>query len=252
MGGWFHEVIVDSGRLPLFCCLVAFLLAFGFIRLSVRMIRAEVSWWPGNVTPGGLHIHHVVFGLVAMLVAGFGMVILANYETPASNCVLASLFGIGSALVLDEFALVLHLRDVYWAEEGRSSIDAVFVAVAVLALFLLGVRPIGFAGDFDDAGDWVTLVIALAFILVDVALLVITLLKGKYWTGLLGVFIAPLLIVGAIKISRPDAPWARWHYGDNPEKMAKALARETRFREPMTRRKIAVQEAVSGRFGDAA
>ena len=137
MNRWFHEVIVDTGRLPLFFLLVAFLLAFLFIRFSVRMIRAEVSWWPGNVTPGGMHIHHVMFGLVMMLISGFGMVVLANYETPVANCVFAAIFGVGSALVLDEFALVLHLRDVYWAEEGRSSIDAVFVAIAILTLFML-------------------------------------------------------------------------------------------------------------------
>ena len=47
------------------------LLSFGFIRFSTRMIRAEVSWWPGNVTPGGLHIHHLVFGIVLMMLAGF-------------------------------------------------------------------------------------------------------------------------------------------------------------------------------------
>ena len=49
----------------------AMLLSFGFIRFSTRMIRAEVSWWPGNVTPGGLHIHHLVFGIVLMMLAGF-------------------------------------------------------------------------------------------------------------------------------------------------------------------------------------
>ena len=47
------------------------LLSFGFIRFSTRMIRAEVSWWPGNVSPGGLHIHHLVFGIVLMMLAGF-------------------------------------------------------------------------------------------------------------------------------------------------------------------------------------
>ncbi|MBJ8348888.1 DUF2254 domain-containing protein [Antrihabitans sp. YC2-6] len=248
MNRWFHEVIVDTGRLPLFFLLVAFLLAFLFIRFSVRMIRAEVSWWPGNVTPGGMHIHHVMFGLVMMLISGFGMVVLANYETPVANCVFAAIFGVGSALVLDEFALVLHLRDVYWAEEGRSSIDAVFVAIAILTLFMLGVRPIGLAGDFDDV-DVVSLIVVLIFMAFDVALAAITLLKGKVWTGLLGIFIVPLLLVGAIRLSRPNAPWARWRYGDKPEKFARAVERETRFREPAVRAKIALQEAVSGRFG---
>jgi hypothetical protein len=96
----------------------AMLLSFGFIRFSTRMIRAEVSWWPGNVTPGGLHIHHLVFGIVGMIVAGFLEFVLQ----PASPWleILAGLFGVGVGLTLDEFALWLHLEDVYWAEEGRS------------------------------------------------------------------------------------------------------------------------------------
>ena len=57
------------GGVPLF---LAFVVTFLFIRLSVRMIRAGVRWWPGNVKPGGLHVHHVVFGIVFMLVAGAG------------------------------------------------------------------------------------------------------------------------------------------------------------------------------------
>ncbi len=105
MTDWFTTAIVGPGRLPLFFMMLAFATAFAFIRISTRMIRADVSWWPGNVTPGGLHIHHVVFGLVMMLVSGFGFIALANYHTPATNCVLAAVFGVGAALVLDEFAL---------------------------------------------------------------------------------------------------------------------------------------------------
>ncbi len=252
MSRWFSETIVDTGRLPLFFLLVAFLLAFLFIRFSVRMIRAEVSWWPGNVTPGGMHIHHVMFGLVMMLIAGFGLVILASYETPVANCIFASIFGVGSALVLDEFALVLHLRDVYWAEEGRASIDAVFVAIAILALFLLGLHPIGLAGDFDEFRQdrsVATLIGILIGLAIELTFGVITLLKGKLWTGLVGLFVVPLLIVGAIRVSRPGAPWARWRYANRPAKFAKAVAREQRYREPVIRAKIVLQEAVSGRFG---
>ncbi|MBJ8337566.1 DUF2254 domain-containing protein [Antrihabitans sp. YC3-6] len=252
MSRWFSEAIVDTGRLPLFFMLVAFLLAFLFIRFSVRMIRAEVSWWPGNVTPGGMHIHHVMFGLVMMLLSGFGLVILASEETPVPNCILASVFGVGSALVLDEFALVLHLRDVYWAEEGRSSIDAVFVAIAILTLFLLGLHPIGLSGDFDDFRkdpNTLNLIVVLVGLAIELLLVVITLLKGKVWTGLLGIFIVPLLIVGSIRLSRPNAPWARWRYTNKPRKFAKAVAREQRLREPVIRAKIVLQEAVSGRFG---
>ena len=73
------------------------------------MIRAGVSWWPGNVAPGGLHIHHVMFGLIIMMISGFCLIAVADFHTPVANIVIASLFGIGTALVLDEFALVLHL-----------------------------------------------------------------------------------------------------------------------------------------------
>ena len=212
MGRWFTETVVDNGRLPLFFLLVSFLLAFLFIRFSVRMIRAEVSWWPGNVTPGGMHIHHVMFGLVMVLISGLALVAIADYDTPVANCILASIFGIGSALMLDEFALILHLRDVYWAEEGRASIDAVFAAIAITGLYLLGVHPIGFTGDFDayqQDGSLGTLALVLGGLAVQLALAAITLLKGKLWTGLVGLFVVPLLIVGAIRLGRPNSPCAR-------------------------------------------
>ncbi|WP_072804795.1 DUF2254 domain-containing protein [Rhodococcoides yunnanense] len=252
MGRWFVQTVVDNGRLPLFFLLVSFLLAFLFIRFSVRMIRAEVSWWPGNVTPGGMHIHHVMFGLVMVLISGFALVAIANYDTPVANCILASVFGIGSALMLDEFALILHLRDVYWAEEGRSSIDAVFVAIAISGLYLLGVHPIGFAGDFDayqQDRSLVTLALVLGGLASQLLLAAITLLKGKLWTGLVGLFFVPLLIVGAIRLGRPSSPWARWRYADKPDKQTRAFNREKRLREPVVRAKIVVQEALSGRFG---
>lgn len=252
MRSWFEHTVVDTGRLPLFFLLLAFVLTFLFIRFSVRMIRAEVSWWPGNVTPGGMHIHHMVFGLMMMLVSGFAFIALADYHTPIANCVLASVFGIGSALVLDEYALVLHLRDVYWAEEGRSSIDAVFVAIAISFLFLLGVHPIGFAGEFDpyeQDRSLATLIGVVVAIVIQLGLAVITLMKGKLWTGLIGLFFTPLLLVGAIRLSRPGAPWARSRYRDKPAKMSRAVAREQRYREPMIHAKIYVQETVSGSFG---
>ncbi|WP_024793460.1 DUF2254 domain-containing protein [Tomitella biformata] len=253
MQHWFDSAIVQTGRLPLFILLVAFLAAFLFIRLSVRMIRAEVRWWPGNIQPGGLHVHHVIFGLVAMLISGLGMITLANYSTPVANAVLAGLFGIGAALVLDEFALVLYLDDVYWLERGRASIDAIFVAVAVMGLFVIGYRPLGFDGTLDELlndQDLATL-IATAILLAALAgLAVITFLKGKLWTGMLGLFLPPLLLVGAWRLGRPGAPWARWFYGTRPMKQSRAASREERYRQPVVRAKIAVQEAVSGRFGE--
>lgn len=253
MGDWFVSTIVDTGRLPLFAFLVSYLAGFGFIRFSVRMIRAGVSWWPGNVTPGGLHIHHVVFGLVTMMISGFGLVAVASHETPVANVVLASLFGIGTALVLDEFALVLHLRDVYWAEEGRSSIDAVFVAFVITVLFLIGVHPLGFGDDFEGLSTATVGEVALVvgFFALQLGLAVVTLLKGKLWTGLLGLFVTPLLLIGAVRLSRPGAPWAHWRYRNRPNRMERAIGREKRLRVPVVRAKIALQEALAGRFGES-
>lgn len=252
MTGWFDERIVETGRLPLFFLLLAFVLTFLFIRFSVRMIRAEVSWWPGNVTPGGVHVHHAFFGMMAMLVAGFGFVAVDPLRTPVIDCVLAALFGIGSALVLDEFALILHLRDVYWAEEGRTSIDAVFVAIAIGLLFLLGLQPFGafeVVGDIRNENGLVARLIAAGVVVLNVLLAIVTLIKGKVWTGLVGMFVPVLLWFGAARLARPRSPWARWRYKNRPRKLARAIGREQRYREPLMRWKIVVQEAVAGRFG---
>src|ERR1039458_3853136 len=136
MSGWFEAQIVATGRLPLFCFFVTFLSGFGLVRLSARLIRAQVRWWPRNVMAGTVHVHHMVFGVVFMVIGGVAE-LAAPLHSLAWRTGPAALFGLGTALVLDEFALILHLRDVYWSNEGRLSIDAVFVAAGVTALLLL-------------------------------------------------------------------------------------------------------------------
>lgn len=253
MGHWFHREIVATGRLPLFCFFAGIILGFAFIRISVRLIRAQVRWWPGNVTPGGMHIHHVVFGVVFMLVGGVAGIVIPNNQTAALSSV-AALFGIGSALVLDEFALILHLDDVYWSEQGRTSVDAIFVAVAVTGLLLLGLRPIGVDDMIfakDDGGGAANYALAAGSAVLHFGLAAITLLKGKIWTGLLGLFVPVLLYVGAIRLARPGSPWSRWRYKrDSPRaksKLAKAEWRELRLRRPLIQAKIRVQELLAGR-----
>jgi hypothetical protein len=162
--------------------------------------------------------------------------------------VAAIFFGIGAALVLDEFALILHLEDVYWSEDGRTSVDAVFAAVAVAGLLILGLNPLSFFDvniwrDDHSIGARAT-VIAVA--VVTLALAVIVLLKGKVWTGLVGMFITPLLIIGAVRLSRPHAPWARWRYSDRPKKMHKALERERKQRRPVVQAKLWLQHVIAG------
>jgi len=244
---WFEENIIATQRLPLFVFFVSLILAFVVTRVHVRLIRAGVGWFR-NISVGDLHIHHVVFGVVLMLVGGVTGLIVSASST-GWYAVAAAVFGVGSALVLDEFALILHLRDVYWSEEGRTSVDALFVAVAVTGLLLLGLRPLTWQTPYGvPAGGQ----LAAAALVVNLVLAVITLLKGKIWTGLAGLFLPVLLVVGAIRLARPGSPWARWFFAPgsrrhNPAKMEKALRREIRWRRPVIRAKIAFQEFLSGR-----
>ncbi|WP_259405375.1 hypothetical protein [Microbispora sp. H10830] len=242
---WFRERIIEAHRLPLFCFFVALITAFVFTRVNVRLIRARARWL-GNVSVGEMHIHHVVFGVVLTLLGGVAGLVLSDVSTGWYSFS-SAVFGVGAALVLDEFALILHLRDVYWQEEGRTSVDAVFVAIAATGLLLLGLRPLAWNGA-DGRGGWT----APAFLFVNLVFAMITLLKGKIWSGLLGLFVPPLLYVGAVRVARPGSPWARWCYSERarrprPRLMAKAIHREERWRRPVIRAKIAVQEFVSGR-----
>ncbi|WP_433329077.1 hypothetical protein [Spirillospora sp. CA-294931] len=108
----------------------------------------------GNVTSGGTHIHHVVFGLVFMCVGGIsGLTVQDGSSVLAA--LTAGLFGIGTALVLDEFALVPHLNDVYWKEQGRLSVEAIFIAAGVCGLALLGAGPLDIADSMStDPGGF--------------------------------------------------------------------------------------------------
>src|SRR5919108_3809583 len=137
----------SDNRRDAFVVLVAFLASFGFIRMSTRLMRSpRVPWWPGSVKTGGVHVHHLVFGIVLLMVAGF-LEFAFRPDSPWQE-ILAAGFGIGIGLTLDEFALWLHLEDVYWAEEGRRSIDAVIIATIVAAAVVVGAAPP--AGSTDD------------------------------------------------------------------------------------------------------
>ncbi|MGA8803516.1 MAG: hypothetical protein WB866_02400, partial [Solirubrobacterales bacterium] len=115
IGSAYQHGIVDTGREPHFLFFVAFLITFGFIRTSAHMIKAQVKWWPGNVSVGGTHIHHLVWGILLLLTCGYVAVAIAP-DSPWRE-VVAVLFGIGTGLTLDEFALWLNLKDVYWEKQ---------------------------------------------------------------------------------------------------------------------------------------
>jgi hypothetical protein len=238
---WYQREIIEAGKQPLAVLFLAFVVTFLFIRLSTRMIRAQVKWWPGNVTPGGMHVHHVVFGILFMLLAGAGGFSSIGGYRPWAE-IFAALFGVGAALVLDEFALVLHLRDVYWSEQGRTSVDAVFLATAVYGLLLLGVSPLGVNGQEPDEGRW-----GLASIIgVHGSLVALTFIKGKVWTGLLGIMLPLLAFVGAIRLARPNSLWARWRYRPGSRKRDRAQNREVKQRDRWVGRRKRLQDALAG------
>ncbi len=128
--------IVSTGKEPAFLLTLAFLCTFGIVRLITYSIHYRQPRFLHNVTTkGGLHIHHMVPGMLLALASGY-LAIVLGMRGPIP--ILAMLFGIGAALVLDEFALWLRLADVYWEPQGRASIDAVVLAGGIGVLYLLG------------------------------------------------------------------------------------------------------------------
>ncbi|GAA1343960.1 hypothetical protein [Saccharothrix algeriensis] len=224
--------------------LLGLVVTFVLIRISVRLIRANVRWWPGNIKPGGTHIHHVVFGTVFLLVGGVTG-LAAPDDEHGVRVSAAALLGVGAALVLDEFALILHLRDVYWSKDGRLSVDAVFLAIGMTGLLLLGARPLGY-DEFYGEGRWLRVLL----VLVHLGFAIVALLKGKVWTGLLGLLVPVLPEIGALRLARPGSPWARWRYSEDSRKLRRAYRREARIRQPLIRAKIRFQEFISGRHDD--
>ena len=207
IGSLYERAIVDTGRQPEFLFFVAFLVSFGFIRTSAHLIRAQVSWWPGNVEVGGTHIHHLVWGILLLLIFGYVGVTIA----PASpwHEIVAVVFGIGTGLTLDEFALWLNLSDVYWEEKGRRSIDAVIVAACISGMAL-----VGFAAWVELADDIENAVFAVVgfFGVTAIALALVNLAKEKFGMAALGLVVPPLGLVGALRLGRPGSLWARVFY----------------------------------------
>ncbi len=217
--------LASTGQRDGFLLIVAFLVTFLFIRTSARLNRKQVSWWPGSVTTeGGLHIHHLVWGIWLALGSGFLSIALrpAGFWAEA----LAVLFGIGAGLTLDEFALWLRLDDVYWSKEGRASLDAVIVAGLLGGLVLVGLSPLN-----SSAHGWEA-VLALA---IDVALCVVAILKGRLLLGLIGVFVPLVSLVAVIRLAAPSSPWARWFYRPGSHKLSRSEARFARARARHTR-----------------
>src|SRR5262245_15245269 len=233
--------------------LIAFVITFMITRLITRHIRSqsaggdaeagpEDAGLVGDIHIGGVHIHHQVWGILLILVSA----VLEFAYQPGSPWaeVLGALFGVGAALTLDEFALWVHLDDVYWSEEGRKSIDAIVVAACIGAALLIGTAPSGVDDNVSQDGlasIAITVLITICFALVAV-------LKGKLAFGLIGLFITPFAIVGAIRLAKPDSPWARRRYRNRPQKQAKSRLRYGERRQARIDR---LRDLLGGAHGSA-
>jgi hypothetical protein len=238
----FWNRIAEHHLQGLYLVLIGFLLSFAFIRMSTRLMRSpKVPWWPGSiVSDSGVHLHHLVFGIVTMMVAGAGGFAAFGASPWTEICAFA--FGIGAGLTIDEFALWVYLDDVYWADEGRSSIDATVIAAALMLLALLGFTPFTIEDGSIESILGTALSVLIAFLLVAVCFA-----KGRILHGTIGFFVFPIALYGACRLGKPHSAWARRRYGERrPKKQARS---EERF--PPDRRterfKNAFRDIVGGK-----
>lgn len=224
---------LDDTRVTAAWMLGSFLVVFLVTRVITRLIKAGHGPFR-DTKVGGVHVHHLVHGIVLMLIAGGGEFL---YEPGGVwRVVLAVGFGAGAALTLDEFALWLRLEDVYWTEQGRLSVDVVLVVAAVGALLVLGANPLGAASEDNAPTVLVLAALTLAFAVTSA-------LKGKPVLAVLGVVLLPFAVVGAIRLGKPGSPWAKRRYREGSSKDVRARAR---FPEGRRTRWDAVVDAVAG------
>ena len=215
--------------------LVSFLVSYLAIRTSARLTRS-VSWWPGGVeTEDGVHLHHLVWGILLMLFCGF-LAFAAPLGSPWWHLIAIG-FGVGAGFTLDEFALWVHLEDVYWSEQGRASFDAVVATLAFAVLVVIGTRPFGLDEPASLWGTALTVAVLLALALTCFA-------KGRILLGIIGIFIPLSAIVGAVRLAHPTSWWAKKRY--DADRMARSRERFAPHR-PLMRAGRRISDLIAGR-----
>lgn len=138
----YSATIISQGRSEGFLIAMSFLIASLVVRGITHAIKDQrfTFLFHNASSGGGLHIHHFVYGIAVLLVAGF-VAIRFHPEQLWAKRSLAIAYGTAAALVLDEFALWLRLADVYWAPQGRES---VYALILVGAVFFVGLEGLGF------------------------------------------------------------------------------------------------------------
>ncbi|WP_009477686.1 hypothetical protein [Rhodococcus sp. JVH1] len=230
------EIVVDTEGdsrvvvlFPMMWLFFAVLVTFVVTRTITRRIRSRSGAAPtddgaesgggliNDITVGGVHLHHQVFGILFMTLAGLAL-IATTPEGTALN-VFAALFGVGLALTFDEFALWVHLDDVYWSTSGRKSVDAIFCALMITGLMIGGAELV--TGRIGTPEWWSSI----GYLAISLAISVICMLKGKFVTGIVGIVFQPVAIIGAIRLAKPDSWWAMRRYPNKPRRMARARSR---------------------------
>ncbi|MGB8945021.1 MAG: hypothetical protein WCD21_33040 [Streptomyces sp.] len=220
MADWWYRNIVEPGKLPLLLALLSFVGSFLVTRTITRLIRAGRGPFR-NMSSGDVHIHHVVPGIFLMLVGGFWAVAAGRHSL--ASMFAAVIFGIGAGLVLDEFALILYLDDVYWSEQGRKSVEVVMLTAALVVLVLTGFTPFG-VNDLtpEERGNRAGLALNVA---VNCCFALVALAKGKLQTAVIGMVVPLVAMVGAIRLARPGSAWARRFYRKRHRARARSALR---------------------------
>lgn len=136
LGALYRRHFRETRRERLFLASLAFFVVFGAIRIISHAMRAGAGPFL-VIYAGQIHIHHLVWGILLLLMVGYVWLVQLGTGHEGSSAivsrVMALLYGAGAALTLDEFALWLHLRDVYWEREGRASVDVVLLFGALIS-----------------------------------------------------------------------------------------------------------------------
>jgi hypothetical protein len=195
------------------------LVTFLITRTVTRLIRSGSGGGAGlgNVSIAGNHVHHQVFGI--LIIIGAGIILVSQTPWGSALDATAAVFGVGVGLTVDEFALWLHLKDVYWAKQGRQSVDAVFCVLAVTGALIGGASFV--TGAVGTAEWWSSM----AAIGVNLVLCVICLLKGKVVTGVIGIAVGVVALVGAVRLAKPESWWALRRYATRPRRARRAARR---------------------------
>ncbi|MDQ0747926.1 ABC-type multidrug transport system fused ATPase/permease subunit [Streptomyces africanus] len=240
--GWLERNIIEPGKLPLLLALVSFVVTFLITRGITRLIRAGKGPFRNVSSSSGVHVHHVVPGIILVIAGGFGAVASGQHGVGAGLA--AAVFGIGAGLVLDEFALVLHLADVYWSEAGRKSVEMVVLTASLVGLLLIGFSPLGVDGLSDDQEqNRATVIVNIA---VNFVFALIALFKGKTRLAVFGVIVPVIALIGAVRLARPGSYWAKRFYRRRPRARAKSGLRAYRHDRRWLGPRRAFQDWIGG------